>query len=117
MSAAQAETPIIRFDRGRAADLPAYAFGAFVVIPALFEVRGPAGRVGVPPKVFDLLVHLIAHRQRVVTHAELHAALWPDVAVTAGSLTYSVKVARALLGDSGRSQAVIRNVRGRGYRF
>ena len=112
------EVPVIPFDRTRVASRPpAYAFGGFVLVPALYELRARGQPVPIPPKVFDLLHHLIANRQRVVTHAELLAALWPGVRVTAGSITYAVKVARAILGDTGEAQGFIRNVRRRGYRF
>jgi DNA-binding winged helix-turn-helix (wHTH) protein len=94
-----------------------YRFGDFVLLPELYEVRWRGERVAIAPKVFDLLLHLIENRDRVVTHADLHAALWPDVTVTEDSLTYTVMAARRALGDSGRTQTVIRSVRSRGYRF
>jgi DNA-binding winged helix-turn-helix (wHTH) protein len=94
-----------------------YRFGNFAVVPELFEIRCLGERVAVAPKVFDFLLYLVENRERVVTHADLRATLWPDVAVTEASLTYTVMVARRALGDTGSAQTVIRNVRGRGYRF
>lgn len=95
----------------------AYCFGEFALLPALFELRRHGRLVPVQPKVFDLMVFLVENRHRVVTHADLRDALWAGVTVTEASLTYSVKAARRALCDDGRVQAIIRNVRGRGYRF
>jgi DNA-binding winged helix-turn-helix (wHTH) protein len=53
----------------------------------------------------------------VVTNEELRANVWRGVQVCADSLTYSVSSARRALGDDGKTQATIVNVRGRGYRF
>src|SRR5438045_1711356 len=118
MTTSKAQAAIIPFDR--ASDRPrppVYRFGAFVLDPPLFELRCGQSRVPVAPKVFDLLQYLIENRQRVLTHADFRAALWPGVTVTRASLTYTVMAARRALGDTGRSQLFIRNVRSRGYQF
>ena len=95
----------------------AYLFGDFVLIPALFELRRGPCVVSVAPKVFDLILHLVENHDRVLTHEDLLAALWPAVTVTMGSLAYAVTEARRVLGDAGSKQLFIRNLRGRGYRF
>jgi DNA-binding winged helix-turn-helix (wHTH) protein len=95
----------------------AYRFGGFVLVCALFELRSRAGVVQVAPKVFDLLLFLVENRDRVVTHADLRAKLWPNVSVTQSSLTFAVGAARRALGDTGRDQRMIQNLRRRGYRF
>jgi DNA-binding winged helix-turn-helix (wHTH) protein len=94
-----------------------YRFGDFVLVPALFELRRLGRRLHVAPKVFDLILYLVENHDRVVTHADFRAQLWPGVTVTDSSLTYTVMAARRALGDEGRRQAFIRNVRSRGYRF
>ena len=118
MNTLKAEADLVPFDRavepGRAT---LYRFGEFELDPALFELRCQNGRLPIAPKVFDLLLYLIENRHRVLTHADLRAALWPGVTVTDASLTYSVMAARRALGDTGRTQVFIRNVRGRGYQF
>jgi DNA-binding winged helix-turn-helix (wHTH) protein/ATP/maltotriose-dependent transcriptional regulator MalT len=68
------------------------------------------------PRVFDLLVYLIEHRDRVVSKDELLEALWPGVVVTEGSLQRAVSLARAALQQGGLDNA-IRNYARRGYRF
>ena len=78
-------------------------------------------RAGIPlhiePKTFDLLLYLIEHHDQVVTKEDLHAHLWPDQFVSDSALTYYISEARRAVGDSGRSQRVIKTIYGRGYSF
>ena len=73
--------------------------------------------VRLQPKVLDLLLFLIRHRERVVPKEVLFRELWPDVIATEASLTRLVKEARRAVGDDGRRQRVLRTSHGRGYRF
>jgi pimeloyl-ACP methyl ester carboxylesterase/DNA-binding winged helix-turn-helix (wHTH) protein len=82
-----------------------------------YEVRRAGEPVAVEPQVFDLLVYLIRHRQRVVTKAELLDNLWGDRFVSESALTSRIRALRRAVGDDGRSQHVVRTVHGRGYRF
>jgi DNA-binding winged helix-turn-helix (wHTH) protein/tetratricopeptide (TPR) repeat protein len=81
------------------------------------ELRRVGKPVHVQPKVFDLLVFLIRHRDRVVTREELLEALWPDEHVGEPALNGCIKAARQAVGDGGTRQEVIRTYHGRGYRF
>jgi len=94
-----------------------YVFGDFVLDGARCELRRRGTRLAVEPKVFDLLLWLAAHRERVVTHDELFSALWPGQRVGEEALTYCVKAARRAVDDSGATQHTITTVRGHGYRF
>lgn len=71
--------------------------------------------VHIEPKVFDLLVHLLRNRNRLVPKQELNEILWPDSTVSESSLLQCVKRARLAIGDDGTRQAAIRTVHGRGY--
>ena len=71
----------------------------------------------VEPQVFDVLVYLIRHRDRVVTKAELLDNVWGDRFVSESALASRLKSARRGVGDDGASQRVIRTVFGRGYQF
>ncbi len=73
--------------------------------------------VHVEPQVFDVLAHLIIHRDRVVGKDELLDEVWGGHFVTDSALTSRIKVIRRTLGDDGRRQQVVRTVRGRGYQF
>jgi DNA-binding winged helix-turn-helix (wHTH) protein/tetratricopeptide (TPR) repeat protein len=73
--------------------------------------------VAVQPKVMDLLLYLVTHRDRLVSAKALHEALWPDTQVGPGSLLRLVKEARRAIGDDGRRQTYIKTVHKQGYRF
>lgn len=94
-----------------------YRFGPFELIPSRFSLTREGVRVAIRPLVFDLLVHLVEHRERVVSRDELMKTLWPDVSVGPTSLSAAVAAARAAVGDSGELQLYIENVYKRGYRF
>jgi len=73
--------------------------------------------VDVEPQVFDVLAHLVRHRDRVVTKTELLDEVWGDRFVSDSALTSRIKSVRRALGDTGRDQRIIRTIHGRGYRF
>ena len=73
--------------------------------------------VSLEPKVFNLLVWLVEHRDRVVLKQELLDSLWPGEHVGDAVLPRCVAAVRKVLGDSRALQAVIQTVHGRGYRF
>ncbi|HEY8519680.1 MAG TPA: tetratricopeptide repeat protein [Gammaproteobacteria bacterium] len=85
--------------------------------PRLRQVRCAGALVEAQPKVFDLLLYLIEHRDRVVDKDELFEKLWPGLVVSESALNQIVRKARALVGDDGARQAVIRTVQRRGFRF
>ncbi len=82
-----------------------------------FELRHAGTPISVEPQVFDVLLHLITHRDRVVTKEELLDEVWGDRFVSESALTSRIKDARRAVGDDGNRQEVIRTVHGRGYRF
>jgi pimeloyl-ACP methyl ester carboxylesterase len=73
--------------------------------------------VHVEPQVFDVLTHLIEHRDRVVTKSELLESVWGHDFVSESALTTRVKQLRQAVGDTGRDQRIVQTVHGRGYRF
>jgi pimeloyl-ACP methyl ester carboxylesterase/DNA-binding winged helix-turn-helix (wHTH) protein len=92
-------------------------FGEFELDQDRFELRRNGEPVLVEPQVFDVLVHLLSNRDRLVTKDELLDEVWGTRFVTESSLTTRIKAARRAVGDDGQRQAVIRTVHGRGYRF
>jgi pimeloyl-ACP methyl ester carboxylesterase/DNA-binding winged helix-turn-helix (wHTH) protein len=73
--------------------------------------------VHVQPQVFDLLVYLIIHRDRVVSRDEMVEAVWEGRSVSDVTLNSRVNSARHAIGDDGKGQALIRTVPRRGFRF
>src|SRR5512139_710207 len=94
-----------------------FRIGDFVVDTARFRISRGDVTVAVEPKVFDLLVHLIRHRDRVLTREQLFEAVWDGREVSDATLSNHVASARKALGDSGELQQTIQTVRGRGYQF
>ena len=87
----------------------------------LDEERYILERNGVPvalrPKAFDLLVHLVRHRRRVVLREELIEQVWRTTAVGTGSLSGLVNELRQALGERAQGKSSIRTVHARGYQF
>jgi DNA-binding winged helix-turn-helix (wHTH) protein/predicted ATPase len=69
------------------------------------------------PKAFAVLSHLAAHRERLVTKAELLSTLWPETAVSDGVLTTVIREIRRALGEGSQRPSFIQTVHRRGYRF
>ncbi len=100
-----------------ASDGRKFRIGDYVVDTARYRISIGEVPVAVEPKVFDLLVHLIRHRDRVLTREELFQAVWDGREVSDATLSNHVRSARKALGDSGELQQTIQTVRGRGYQF
>ena len=74
-------------------------------------------RVAVQPQVFDLLVHLVQNRDRVVSKDDLIALVWGGRIVSESTLTSRINAARTAIGDSGKNQKLIRTIPRKGVRF
>src|SRR3954454_2927233 len=94
-----------------------YRFAGFELDDRQLTLTGPSGLVHVEPQVFEVLLHLLRHCDRVVSQQELYEAVWGGRFVSASALTSRVKAARRSVGDDGESQRVIRTVHGRGYQL
>jgi DNA-binding winged helix-turn-helix (wHTH) protein/tetratricopeptide (TPR) repeat protein len=95
-----------------------YRFAGFSLDAARLELRAPGGeRVEASAGAIELLLHLIRHRERIVTKEELSKRLWPNVVVNENALAQHIWAVRKAVGDAGSEQRLIKNVRGRGYRF
>jgi DNA-binding winged helix-turn-helix (wHTH) protein len=67
--------------------------------------------------VFQVLAHLLAHRDRVVLKQELLEHLWPDQFVRDEALKSCMKTLRQALEERGRTPRFLRTLHGQGYRF
>lgn len=92
-------------------------FGSHTVDLGSRTVECDGTPISLEPQVFDVLALLIEHRDRVVTKLELLDRVWGDRFVSPATLTSRVRDLRAALGDSGRSQHVVKTVHGRGFQF
>ena len=94
-----------------------YRFDGYLLDTDAFELRHGARLVKVEPQVFDVLAHLVRHRERVVTKEELLDEVWGDRFVSESALSSRILAARRAIGDDGRAQRCIKTVHGRGFRF
>jgi DNA-binding winged helix-turn-helix (wHTH) protein len=94
-----------------------HAFGNCEIDEGLFEVRFHGSAVPVAPKVFDTLVFLVRHQDRVVTKTELLDVVWRGSVVGDDAVNQTVRRARRVLRSVIGAALAIRTVRGRGFRF
>jgi TolB-like protein len=94
-----------------------YAFGSMELDLARVELRDNGEPRSVEPQVFALIAYLAEHRDRMVSRDELFEKLWEGRVVSDSALASRIKSARRVLGDDGRTQAIIKTVHGQGLRF
>jgi TolB-like protein len=92
-------------------------FGDCLLDPDRRELTRSAEAIAVGPKVFDLLVHLVANRERVVGRDELLDAVWGGRIVSESTITSHINAVRRAIGDSGAEQRLIRTIARKGFRF
>ena len=84
-----------------------YAFAGCELDTDTYELRRDGRVVSVEPQVFDVLVYLIEHRDRVVAKEELLDAVWKTRFVTESTLTTRIKEVRRAVGRDGWVAAVV----------
>src|SRR5215469_3191514 len=81
------------------------------------ELRRDGKIIHIEPQVFELLIHLVRHRHRVVSKDELIDTIWEGRIVSDAALSSRISAARRAIGDSGEDQVLIRTLHKRGFRF
>ena len=94
-----------------------YQIAEYTVDTARYRISHGDTVIPAEPKVFDLLVCLIRHRDRVLSREELFKEVWEGREVSDATLSNHIKSARKVLGDNGELQQTIVTIRGRGYQF
>jgi TolB-like protein len=89
-----------------------HRFDRFELRPSERLLLADGAPVGLGSRAFDLLLCLIAHRERVLTKGELLQQVWPGQVVEENNLSVHVRALRKVLGDD-----AIATVSGRGYQF
>jgi TolB-like protein len=94
-----------------------YLFAEYALDTDRRELRRGSDLVAIEPQVFDLLVHLIRNRDRVVSKDDLLASVWHRRAISESALFNRINAARTAIGDTGEEQSLIKTLPRRGLRF
>lgn len=98
-------------------DKDLYAFGPFVVDPLKRSLLRDGTPVPLSPKVFDTLLYLVEHADRLLDKDELLEGVWPGRVVEENNLSHNISVLRKTLGAEGELARCIVTSPGCGYRF
>jgi DNA-binding winged helix-turn-helix (wHTH) protein len=94
-----------------------YIFDNYALDPDRRELRSGASVVAMEPQAFDLLLHLIRHREHVVSRDELIESIWGGRVVSESALSTRINAVRSAIGDSGTEQRLIKTLSRKGVRF
>ena len=96
---------------------PIYRVGEIEIDPASNCLRRNGQEQRLRQKSFQVLLYLLAHRDRLVTKEELLEKVWADAAVTDDTLVQIIVELRKTLGDDARHPQFIRTIPKIGYHF
>lgn len=94
-----------------------YRFGHYELDAQRCELRCASQLVAIEPRVFEVLVYLIEHRDRVVTKEELLEHCWSGTFVSEAALTRCLMKVRKTIQPEPTGPPVIKTLYGRGYSF
>jgi DNA-binding winged helix-turn-helix (wHTH) protein len=94
-----------------------YTFGSFRLDTRAGELRREDERVPLTPKVFQLLLILVANPGTLMTKRVLLDTIWGDTNVEEGSVTRAITRLRSALRDNAARPQYVETVPRRGYRF
>jgi DNA-binding response OmpR family regulator len=94
-----------------------YRFGNYELDTQRRELYCAGQQVAIEPKVFEVLVYLIEHRNRVVTKEELLGQCWSGTFVSEAALTRCLAKVRKTVQPEPTGPLVIKTAYGRGYYF
>jgi DNA-binding winged helix-turn-helix (wHTH) protein/tetratricopeptide (TPR) repeat protein len=94
-----------------------YTFDNYVLDPDRRELRKSAAVIAMEPQAFDLLLHLVRHRDHVVSRDEMIEQIWGGRIVSESALSTRINAVRTAIGDSGTEQRLIKTLPRKGVRF
>ncbi|WP_223789059.1 winged helix-turn-helix domain-containing protein [Marinicella meishanensis] len=97
--------------------MKAFEFGPFLLNVETVRLYKNGAEIELEPQVFDALLLLIKHRDRVVSKDDMFNELWQGRTLTDHVITRTIYELRKVLDDKDSEQSHIRTVRGKGYQF
>ena len=94
-----------------------FIFGEFQLDPVQRAILREGETVSLSPRIFDLLLYLIANAQRAVSKEELMQAVWPDGPVDEATLNKHIFLLRKVLTASEPGDKILSTIPGRGFQF
>src|SRR5439155_21957494 len=94
-----------------------YRFHDYTLDPAGRELQHRAHRIALEPKVFQVLLFLLEHRDRVVSKVELLEQCWPETFVSEAALNQCLVRLRKAVQATPTAPPVIETLHRQGYRF
>ncbi len=94
-----------------------YVFEGCVLDTEQYVLDKSGLSIALQPKVFQVLLYLLQHRNRVVAKQKLYEQVWPEQFISDATVESVIKAIRRAVGDDGRTQWCIQTRRGQGYRF
>ncbi len=94
-----------------------YRFGEAEVDSGRPGLRLAGEDVGLRQKTFQVLLHLLENRDRVVSREELLDSLWKDTVVSEGSIGQCIVEIRRALGDDAKNPRFLKTFSKTGYQF
>jgi TolB-like protein len=94
-----------------------YQFEDFILDADRRELMRGSEPIAIGPQVFDLLLHLVGNRARVVTKDDLLDTVWNGRIVSESTVTSHINAARKAICDTGEEQRLVRTIMRKGYRF
>jgi DNA-binding winged helix-turn-helix (wHTH) protein len=94
-----------------------YRFDDIELDPMKSCLRRCGQEIHLRAKTFQVLVYLVANRERVVSKDELLEQFWKNTAISEDVLAHSIAELRRVLGDSSREPVYLKTIPKRGYRF
>ena len=94
-----------------------YRFSEFELDPLKRVLSRRGNTVPLTSKVFDTLLFLVEHRDRIVSKDELLRFLWPRTVVEEANLSQNIFMARKALGERAQDHHYIVTIPGKGFRF
>jgi TolB-like protein len=94
-----------------------FVFESYKLDPDRRELIKGSDPIAIGPRVFDLLLYLVQHSERVVSKQELLHAIWGGRIVSESTMTSHVNAVRNAIGDTGAEQRLVRTIARKGFRF
>jgi DNA-binding winged helix-turn-helix (wHTH) protein len=94
-----------------------YVFESFKLDPVRRIVLRDGVKVNLTPRLFEILLYLVRHHERVVGRDELQQDVWGSRAIEGNNLAVAISSLRKALQDDDCGDGLVATIPGQGYRL